>query len=121
MTRSLPNYIRTLRKREALSQEDLAFLTGDLRRQSIDRHERFENAPRLAQALAYAAVFRIDPRELFAGLHEGAQAQVRRRAKQLIKRSKGELPTKTLETKLAFLEELSGSLEPHYVPWEEEF
>jgi len=119
MTSSLPNYIRTLRRRTGLSQEELAFLAGGLRGSSLVRHENFGRTPGLETALLYAAIFQTDPREVFAGLHEKVETRARRRAKQLLRSSKGQLPTKALEQKVAFLEGLSGTREPHYVPCEE--
>ena len=99
-----------------LSQEELAFLLGGLEGTSVLRHENSERTPSLGTVLSYAAVFGVDPRELFAGLNEDALRLARVQAKELLKSTKGQLPTKVLERKVEFLERLSGTLEPHVVP-----
>lgn len=116
MSRSLENYIRTLRKRAGLSQEELAFLLGGIEDATVSRHEAFERQPRLRTALLYSAILGVDPRELFAGLYEDEQQEARKRAGELLKTLEGQLPTRTLERKLELLHGLSDSLEPRYVP-----
>ena len=84
------------------------------------RHESFERTPSLETALLYAALFPYRSAGGLRGpLRDGRGPPARKRAKQLLRSSKGQLPTKALEQKVAFLEGLSGTLVPHYVPCEE--
>lgn len=91
-------------------------MLGGLEGTSVLRHESSERTPSLGTVLSYAAVFGVDPRELFAGLYEDALRLTRVQAKELLKSTKGQLPTKALEGKVDFLKDLSGSLEPRLVP-----
>lgn len=83
---SLPNYLRSHRKRLALSQPEVAFLLG-LRGESkgakVCRDERFVRKPNLDAALAYEAIYGCPVRELFAGLYHQIEREVAGRAKVL--------------------------------------
>jgi DNA-binding XRE family transcriptional regulator len=79
----LSNHLRKYRKRSALSQRDVAYLLGDQGSAKVCRHERFFHEPGLQAALAYEAIFNCPVSELFPGLYEKTQKQVRARAKQL--------------------------------------
>jgi DNA-binding XRE family transcriptional regulator len=79
----LSNHLRKYRKRSALSQGDVAYLLGDQGSAKVCRHERFFHEPGLQTALAYEAIFGCPVSELFPGLFEKTQKQVRARAKQL--------------------------------------
>ena len=82
----LPNYLRSNRKRLALSQEEVSFLLGSLSGAKASRHERFGREPCLATALAYEVIFQKPVRELFAGLYSKIEQQVAKRAKVLTHR-----------------------------------
>jgi hypothetical protein len=97
---SLPNYLRTNRKRLALSQEKVAFLlggTGDNKGSKVSRDESFGRQPGLRAALAYEVLYGKPVRELFAGLYEEVEQDMARRAKILSYR-KGEPLSKHHET-----------------------
>ena len=79
----LPNYLRAFRKRSALSQEEVAFLLGTHSGAKVCRYERFLREPGLQTALAYEAIFRRPVSELFPGLYETVEKEVRARAKAL--------------------------------------
>ncbi len=79
----LLNYLRTYRKRSALSQEEVAFLLGTQSGAKVCRHERFMREPGLETALAYEAIFQRSVSELFPGLYQKIQMQVKARAKSL--------------------------------------
>ena len=118
MTRSLPNYIRMYRKRLHLSQRDVAALLGGTTASMVARHEKGERSPSLETALAYAAVFNTDVRELFAGLFEDQMDLVRAQAEELAEMLR-EVDGDDLATlKLTLLQGLLESPEPHLVPWE---
>src|ERR1044071_2939867 len=79
----LPNYIRSHRKRSALSQDDVAFLLGARSGAKVCRYERFVREPSLQTALAFEVIFQKPVRELFAGLYRRVERQVVARAKVL--------------------------------------
>ena len=83
---SLSNYLRTHRKRLALSQEEVAFLLGVKgmdRGIKVCRDESLAREPSLQTALAYEAIYGRPVRELFAGLYEQIERDVAERAKVL--------------------------------------
>jgi transcriptional regulator with XRE-family HTH domain len=81
---SLPNYLRTHRKRHTLSQEEVAYLlgcTGAGRSSKVSLDENLGREMRLRTALAYEALYGISIRELFAGTFEEVQQEILERAK----------------------------------------
>ncbi len=120
MTRSLPTYIRTFRKREGLSQDEVAFLLGNTSGTIVLRHEDGQRAPTLDAALGYAAIFRTDARELFAGRYEAVEETVRRQAALLLATAKEQLPTPEVEKRIAFLSSLIADPEPRWIPCDDE-
>src|SRR5207253_2299098 len=83
----LPNYLRSNRKRLALSQEDVAFLLGTQGGAKVCRYERFAREPSLETALAFEAIFQRPASELFGGLYQKVQQKVAARAKTLTDRT----------------------------------
>lgn len=82
----LPNYLRSHRKRLALSQDEVAFLLGTRSGAKVNRHERFVREPSLVTALGYAAIFQSPLTDLFAGLYSKIESEVAERAKVLTHR-----------------------------------
>lgn len=83
---SLSNYLRTHRKRLALSQEEVAFLLGVKGMDKgikVSRDENFKRKPSLEAALAYELIYGKPVRELFAGIYEEVEQAVAERAKVL--------------------------------------
>ena len=83
---SLSNYLRTYRKKSALSQEEVAFLLGGIgmsKGSAVSRYESFTREPTLSVALAYEVINGKPVRELFAGLYEQVEKDVAKRAKLL--------------------------------------
>lgn len=119
MQSSLPNYIRTYRRRAFLSQEELAFLLGSSAGTTVVRHETDQRVPKLDTALTYAVALQVDTRELFAGRYELQARAVRDRAARLLESVKEQLPTEEVREKMLFLEALVDDPEPHLVPCEE--
>ena len=79
----LPNYLRSNRKRLALSQEEVSFLLGTRGGAKTNRHERFVREANLATALAYQVIYQRPVSELFGGLYEKIEKLVAARAKVL--------------------------------------
>jgi transcriptional regulator with XRE-family HTH domain len=83
---SLSNYLRTNRKKSALSQEEVAFLLGGIgesKGSKISRYESCSREPTLSAALAYEVIYGKPVRELFAGLYQQVEQNVAERAKLL--------------------------------------
>jgi transcriptional regulator with XRE-family HTH domain len=89
MSCRLQNYLRTERKRAGLSQAELAFLLGCGSGSKVSRYERFRREPGLKAALACEALFGVPTRELFAGLYDSVERDVRRRAQLLTRHLAG--------------------------------
>jgi transcriptional regulator with XRE-family HTH domain len=82
----LSNYLRTNRKRLALSQEEVAFLLGVNGMDKgikVSRDENRAREPSLETALAYEVIYGRPVRELFAGVYEQVERNVAARAKLL--------------------------------------
>lgn len=77
-TRSLPNYLRTHRKKTGLSQRELGILVGYKSGHQISRHERFSSLPPLGAAIAFEVVFQLPIAELFPGLRGRIKKEVER-------------------------------------------
>ena len=117
MSKPLPNYIRTFRRKADLSQDELARLLGGVAGSTALRHEDYQRVPLLETALRYAAIFRTDPRELFAGCYAKESEVVRENARALLKELDASSASKR---KIAFLKALAKETDMHYEPCEEE-
>ena len=116
MSQPLPNYIRTFRRKADLSQDDLARLLGKVDGSTALRHEDYQRVPVLETAFRYAAIFRTDPRELFAGYYAKEIEIVKENARQLLR----ELDVSTASArKIAFLRVLAEETDIYYEPCEE--
>ena len=100
----LPNYLRTNRKRLALSQDDVAFLLGTQSGAKVCRYEQFVREPSLQTALAYEAIFKTPVRELFAGLFQKLEREVAAQAKALARKKNRLKVTRHITRKLQALE-----------------
>lgn len=84
--KSLPNYLKSQRKRLALSQEEVGFLLGIGgigKGEKVCRDENFARESSLEDALAYEVIYGLPVRELFAGMYQQAAQDVAARAKIL--------------------------------------
>jgi transcriptional regulator with XRE-family HTH domain len=108
----LNSYLRMHRKRQALSQEDVAFLVGAGSAATIARYELGRREPSLDTALALEALFGVPVAELFAGRFSKVEQSVARRAKEQIAtvRAAGVSPAATAKLKL--LTELARQAQP---------
>jgi transcriptional regulator with XRE-family HTH domain len=100
----LPNYLRSSRKRLALSQVEVAFLLGTRSGAKVNRHEHFVREPSLATALGYAAIFQRPVTELFAGMYSVIEKDVATRAKILTHRiQRGKPNAQSLRKRQTFI------------------
>ena len=82
----LSNYLRSSRKRLALSQGEVAFLLGHGSSGQVSRYERFEHMPSLETALVYEVILKIPLSEIFGGMYQKAEREVAERAQVLASR-----------------------------------
>jgi len=85
----LSNYVRSNRKRLALSQGEVAFLLGKESGADVSRHENRQRLPGLEIALAYEVVFGRPLSEIFGGIYQKAEGEVAKRARILASRTNG--------------------------------
>lgn len=83
----LPNYLRSNRRRLALSQDEVAFLLGGESGTQVSRFEHSGRIPSLETALACEAIFKRPVSELFGGLYQKAEGEVAERARLIASRS----------------------------------
>ena len=83
MAQRLSNYLRTYRRRAGFTQDEMAFLLGTASGTRVSRYERFGRQPGLCTALAYEVVFAVPQQQLFGGIYERVEHQVRERAEIL--------------------------------------
>src|SRR5881397_730442 len=99
MAHRLPNYLKTHRKRAGLSQDEVAFLFGCRSGAKVSRYERLARRPSLETAFAYEAVFGVPARELFAGVYEKVEEEIRKRARVLAGKLTSAKPDRTVHRK----------------------
>lgn len=108
MTHSSFNYVRTFRKRHALTELDLAFLIGQSSDRAICAYERGDRNPTLEAALALQFLFSQVPHQIFPGLYEAVEEKVMQRAAHLLRRLEGRRDRRS-EAKRELLEALPRS------------
>jgi transcriptional regulator with XRE-family HTH domain len=99
----LANYIRTHRRKAALSQDEVAFLLGCEHGTKISRYERERRTPTFETALALEAVFGVAVSELFAGRFHQVEQSVVKRAQALVEKLRQEKPSPAIMAKLSLL------------------
>jgi transcriptional regulator with XRE-family HTH domain len=104
----LPNYLRSHRKRLALSQGEVAFLLGGQSGDKVCRDERFTRRPSLETALAYEAIFQKPVRELFGGLYQSIELDVTARSKTLVSRIERKPSNQRTIRKLRAIADITG-------------
>jgi DNA-binding XRE family transcriptional regulator len=82
----LQNYLRTYRRRAALSQDEVAYLLGCRSGTKVCRYERRSRLPALSTALAYEIIFRTPISELFAGIFQQIERRTVRRVEALARK-----------------------------------
>src|ERR1017187_1319940 len=82
----LPNYLRSNRKRLALSQDEVAFLLGTQSGAKVCRYERFAREPSLETAFAFEALFHWSASDLSGRLYQKVEQQVTARTSAIADR-----------------------------------
>lgn len=104
MSKALPIYLRTYRKRSGLSQKEIAILIAAVSRTTISRHETARRGLSLSDAFAYEALFGVPASALFPKEYEKARAGVEARALGLLgKLARESKDTRTKQHKRVFL------------------
>src|SRR5690242_4794372 len=110
----LPNYLCLHRKRLGFSVKEIAFLLGVKNGSQVSRYEHFRRVPSLPTALAYHAIFRTSPPELFGGMYEKVAKEVAQRAKRLLRRVEAQRNGRAKTRKIEHLCLLAGeSMRPN--------
>ena len=78
----LEHYLRACRKRSGLSQREVGYLLGAKTKAQVSLYER-QHAPPLRTALAFEALFGAPVSEIFAGMRESVEKELKRRARSL--------------------------------------
>lgn len=118
MSRKLPNYLRTYRKRACLTQDEMAYLLGCSSGAKVSRYEHFRRLPSLLTAFVYETVFGVPARQLFAGIFEQAEVKTLKRVQLLVEklnRSGADQKKKTAR-KLGILQGVIGAACPANKP-----
>ena len=85
MSKKVPCYLRTHRRRWGLTQKELGGLLPGGSRRRVSLVERGITAPKAAELLAYAFLFGVPPRDLFPRFTERMVESVMERAAQMSK------------------------------------
>lgn len=107
MTHRSFNYVRTYRRRYALTAEELGFLMNLRGHSAIAQYESGERNPTLEGALALQVLFNQQPRQLFPGLYERVEDRVMRRVAKLLDCMEDKRDRRSL-AKREFLEAIPG-------------
>lgn len=109
MSRKLPNYLRTYRRRAGLTQKELGFLLGCKTGAKVSRYEHYQREPSLYAILSCDAIFGAPLCDLFAGMYSEARNKVAERAKAMLARLQGLPQTKRIAGKAKVLSRLIGA------------
>lgn len=103
----LDTYLRTLRRRTGLSQEDIARLLGLKSGAHISRLEKGIRQPSYLAIVALTFFFDVSVEELFPALSNDIKEDVVRHAYDLYVTQQGK-PSRTTKAKLDYLERMLG-------------
>ncbi len=102
------------RKRNALTQGEVATLLGCKHGSKVSRYERGERLPTLETLIAYEVLFKVPWRELLSGEYNRVHEQVRERAQALSREVDARTPwTPSLQRKFDFLTRIINPTHTH--------
>jgi DNA-binding XRE family transcriptional regulator len=105
MSSRLNSYLRTHRRRHAITLDELALLIGHKRDGPIGNVERELRNPTVSMLIALAYIFAVPAEELFPKLHEEIRFGVLKRAEALYDALQGQ-PGPVANAKLNLLESI---------------
>ncbi len=85
----LDNYLKAYRRQSGLTQSEVAFLLGSENDAQVCRYEKRRHRPPIHTALACEAIFGAPISELFAGVRDSSNDEVRKRMSELRSRLQG--------------------------------
>ena len=80
MSRKLPNYLKTYRKKCGFTQNEMALLLGCRSGANVSRYEHYKREPDLRTALACQVMFGIPANEIFPGIFAEVEQVTKERA-----------------------------------------
>jgi len=108
---TVQNYLRTYRKRSALTQRDVATLIGVHEGSTVARYETSLRRPGLREIIALCLIFQSSPCELFGRVCEELKRELASKAKVLLSH-KIHLVSKASEHRRKVLERIVASGPP---------
>jgi transcriptional regulator with XRE-family HTH domain len=108
MAPRIKSYLRTYRKRAALTQDELAFLLGCKSGAKVSRYELLSRRPNLQTALACQAIFGVPAHEIFPGVYAEVEQEIAKRAHCLSERVKSGKVCATANRKTALFRDIAS-------------
>jgi transcriptional regulator with XRE-family HTH domain len=114
----LQHYLRTHRRRQGLSQAEVAMLLGADSGTKVSRYENFARIPSALTVFALEIVFSQPASELFAGSYEAIRLVIQKRTRHLLKQlstqpaSQSKKNLRKLELLRAIVEAKPNSAQP---------
>lgn len=105
-----PHYLKTYRRRSALTQRQVAWLLGCRAGSKVSRYERFARTPSLPTVIAYELILGTPARELFKGTFQAVILATARRARYLIRLLKRCRTSPLINTQIAALEVILSTI-----------
>ncbi len=120
MPRRQPHCLQRYRKRNGLTQEEMAFLLGCNTPAQVSQYERLRRQPSAATMLRCQAVFGEPVDKLFPVLSEQVEEETKTRARELADRIGQGGRSASAKRKLEFLKDIMDRRgdEPATLPWE---
>ena len=115
MASRIQSYLRTYRKRNGFTQDEMAFLLGGQSGSKVSRFERLARKPNLETALAFQAIFGVQAEDIFSGTHAAVEKVVTERARLLSRRlqeDRRENDDPEFERKIAIIESIARRSPP---------
>lgn len=106
----LPHYLRTYRRRSALTQRQVAWLLGCQAGSKVSRYERFARTPSLPTVIAYELILGTPARELFRGTYEAVILVIARRVRDLLRGLRKQQTSRLLVSQIAALEVILSNI-----------
>ena len=120
MPRRHPHFLQSFRKKNALSQEEMAFLLGCRTGTQVSQYERLRRQPSVETMLTCQAIFGVPVDKLFPVLYEEVELETKKRARLLSEKIRHGGMSGRAEQKLKLLNEIISrkAEEPTTLPWE---
>ncbi len=120
MTQRQPHCLQRYRKRNDLTQEEMAFLLGCNTPAQVSQYERLRRQPSGETMLRCQAIFGEPVDKLFPVLSDKVELETKKQARELRDKIGQGLGSASVKRKLDFLNDIIGRRgdEPATLPWE---